>query len=132
MRRESERLGRPATAVSARRPARFLISLAVLAVAIRAVMAVPQTRAAILDFFHLRGVLIERVDELPTVPINNDFNKLLVGERVTLEEREELGELQVSFPEALGDPRRHPPTGLSPGGMVSFVTERSRVRASSS
>ena len=36
-----------------------------------AAFAVPQTRAAILEFFHLRGVTIERVDELPTVPVQS-------------------------------------------------------------
>jgi hypothetical protein len=99
----------------------LLIALAVLAVAIGAVMAVPQTRAAILDFFHLRGVTIERVDELPTVPVNNDFNKLLVGERVTLEEAEELASFEIVVPEALGDPDGIYYQDSPPGGMVSFV-----------
>ena len=47
----------------------LVIALAAVVVAIGAVMAVPQTRAAILEFFRLRGVTVERVDELPTVSI---------------------------------------------------------------
>jgi hypothetical protein len=44
------------------------IALAVLAVAIGAAMAVPPARTAILEFFHLRGVTVERVETLPRVP----------------------------------------------------------------
>ena len=47
----------------------IVIALAVLAVAVGAVFAVPQTRAAVLEFFHLRGVTIQRVEELPTVSV---------------------------------------------------------------
>jgi hypothetical protein len=99
----------------------LLIALAVLAVAIGAVMAVPQTRAAILEFFHLRGVTIERVGELPTVPVNDDFNKLLVGRPVTLEEAEELVSFDIVVPEALGDPDGIYYQDSPPGGMVSLV-----------
>lgn len=99
----------------------LLIALAVLAVAVGAVMAVPQTRAAILEFFHLRGVTIERVGELPTVPVNDDFNKLLVGEPVTLEEAEELVSFEIVVPEALGDPDGIYYQDSPRGGMVSFV-----------
>jgi hypothetical protein len=99
----------------------LVIALAVLAVAIGAVMAVPQTRAAILEFFHLRGVTIERVGELPTVPVNDDFNKLLVGRPVTLEEAEELVSFDIVVPEALGDPDGIYYQDSPPGGMVSLV-----------
>ena len=99
----------------------LLIALAVLAVAVGAVIAVTQTRAAILEFFHLRGVTIERVGELPTVPVNDDFNKLLVGEPVTLEEAEELVSFEIVVPEALGDPDGIYYQDSPPGGMVSFV-----------
>jgi hypothetical protein len=92
-----------------------------VAVAIGAVMAVPQTRAAILEFFRLGGVTVERVDELPTVPINDDFNKLFLGERVTLDEARERADFEVVVPEALGDPDGIYFSSSPSGGMVSFV-----------
>ena len=49
------------------------LAVAILAVAVGAVMAVPQTRAAILEFLGLRGVTIQRVEELPTVPKQSDL-----------------------------------------------------------
>src|SRR5918999_1811698 len=57
-------------------PARrtLVIALAVLAVSVGALMAVPGTRAAILELLGLRGVTIERVDTLPTVPKNTDLD----------------------------------------------------------
>jgi hypothetical protein len=111
------------------RPPRFapggrralVIALAALTVAIGAVMAVPQTRAAILEFFRLRGVTVERVGELPTVPINQDFNKLFLGERVTLDEACERADFDVVVPEALGDPDGIFFSNSPSGGMVSFL-----------
>jgi hypothetical protein len=99
----------------------LVIALAVLAVAIGAVMAVPQTRAAILRFFHLRGVTIERVKEIPTVPLQRDFNKLLVGEKVTLDEARRRAAFNVAEPKALGEPDGVYFQETPPGGMVSFV-----------
>ncbi|HEX5468617.1 MAG TPA: hypothetical protein VFW80_06195, partial [Gaiellaceae bacterium] len=52
------------------------VALATLAVAIGAVFAVPQTRAAVLDFLHLRGVSIERVPELPTTSVPTSLGYL--------------------------------------------------------
>jgi hypothetical protein len=99
----------------------LVIALAVLAVAIGAVFAVPQTRAAILEFFHLRGVTIERVPELPTVSVQTGLGTFL-GEQVSLQEARERAGFEVVVPTALGEPdevyfQKSPP----PGGMVSFV-----------
>ena len=99
----------------------LVIALTVLAVAVGAAFAVPQTRAAILEFFHLRGVTIERVDELPTVPVQAGLGTFL-GDRVTLGEARERASFDVVVPEALGEPdevylQESPPAG----GMVSFV-----------
>jgi hypothetical protein len=103
-------------------PRRMLvIALAVLAVAVGAVFAVPQTRAAILEFFHLRGVTIERVGELPTVPIQRDFNKLFLGEKVSLDEARDRADFEIVVPEALGDPDGVYFQETPPGGMVSLV-----------
>lgn len=46
----------------------LVIALAVLAVVVAAAMAVPQARTAILEFFHLRGATVQRVEKLPTLP----------------------------------------------------------------
>jgi hypothetical protein len=99
----------------------LVIALAVFAVALGAVFAVPQTRAAILEFFHLRGVTIERVDELPTVPVQSGLGTFL-GDPVTLEQARERAGFDVVVPEALGTPdavyfQSEPPAG----GMVSFI-----------
>jgi hypothetical protein len=99
----------------------LVIALAVVAVAVGAVFAVPQTRAAILEFFHLRGVTIEPVQELPTVSVQTGLGTFL-GDRVTLAEARERASFEVVVPEALGDPdevyfQEGPPSG----GMVSFI-----------
>jgi hypothetical protein len=101
-------------------PARrtLVIALALLAVAVGALMAVPGTRAAILEFFGVRGVAIERVETLPTVPKNVDLN---LGDPVALEQARELADFDVVVPEALGDPDEVYFSDFPPGGMVSFV-----------
>ena len=80
----------------------LVIALALIAVAVGALMAVPGTRAAILEFFGVRGVAIERVETLPTVPTNVDLN---LGDPVTLERARELAGFDVVVPEALGELR---------------------------
>jgi hypothetical protein len=99
----------------------LVLALAVLTVAIGAVLVVPGTRAAILEFFHLRGVTIQRVEELPTVPLQRDFNELFLGDRVTLAEARERADFDVVVPEALGDPDAVFFQDNPPGGMVSLV-----------
>ena len=81
-------------------------------------MAVPGTRGAILEFFGVRGVAIEHVETLPTVPKNVDLN---LGERVTLERARELAAFDVLLPETLGEPDEVYFSDSPPGGMVSFV-----------
>jgi hypothetical protein len=99
----------------------LVIALAVLAVAVGAVFAVPQSRAAILEFFHLRGVTIEPVQELPTVPVQTGLGTFL-GDRVTLAEARERASFDVVVPDALGEPDEvYFQTGPPSGGMVSFI-----------
>jgi hypothetical protein len=82
---------------------------------------VPQTRGAILEFFHLRGVTIERVEELPTVPVQSGLGTFL-GDPVTLSQARERADFDVVVPEALGEPDEvYFQDGPPPGGMVSFV-----------
>src|SRR5439155_2901794 len=65
-----------------RRPAAIALAVVVVA-AIAAVLAVPQSRSAILDWLGLRNVSVVRVDKLPAVPAHG---RLDLGRRVTLEE----------------------------------------------
>ena len=65
-----------------RRP--LVIALAALLVAVAAVMAVPQARSEILDWFGVGGVTIRYVDELP--PVEKQQADLQLGERMSLEE----------------------------------------------
>lgn len=101
-------------------PARraLVIALAILAVSVGALMAVPGTRAAILEFFGLRGVTIERVETLPTVPKQTELN---LGSPMSVEEVEALVEFELVFPERLGEPDEVYYLDFPPGGMVSFV-----------
>jgi hypothetical protein len=120
--RVRERLaGRPESRPGLARRRGLALAFALLAVAVAAVLAVPQTRAAILEFFHLRGVSIERVGELPTVPLQRDFNKLFLGEKVSLDEARDRVDFEVVVPEALGDPDGVFFQEAPPGGMVSLV-----------
>lgn len=98
----------------------LVLAFAMLAVAVAAVFAVPQTRAAILEFFHLRGVTIERVETLPTVTENAGLG-LLLGESVTLEQARDRVDFEVVLPEALGEPDGVYLQDRPPGGMVSLV-----------
>ena len=112
---------REASAQRRRMPRRALVvALAVLAVSVAAGFAVPQTRAAILEFFHLRGVTIERVPELPTVPVQSGLDTFL-GEPVSLDEARKLADFEVVVPKALGDPDQVYFQKSPPGGMVSFL-----------
>lgn len=120
--RVRERLAeRPESRPGLTRRRAVALAFALLAVAVAAVLAVPQTRAAILEFFHLRGVTIERVGELPTVPLQRDFNKLFLGEKVSLDEARDRADFEVVVPEALGDPDGVYLQEAPPGGMVSLV-----------
>lgn len=58
------------SAESARRPflrRPLVVALAALALAVAAAMAVPPARTAILEFLHIQGATVERVDEPPEV-----------------------------------------------------------------
>jgi hypothetical protein len=65
-----------------RRPAAIALAVALVA-AIAAVLAVPQSRSAILDWLGLRNLSVVRVDTLPRVPATG---RLGLGREVTLNE----------------------------------------------
>src|SRR5215211_3277726 len=93
-------------------------AFAILAVAAGAVMAVPQTRGAVLGFFHLGGTTIERVETLPTVETQAPLD---LGRRVTLDEAERFMRWDLVRPAALGDPDVVYVRSDLPGGVVTFV-----------
>lgn len=101
-------------------PARrgLVLGFATLAVAVIGAMAVPQSRAAILEFFGLRGVEIQRVQELPPVPRQSTLD---LGEDVTLDQAAARAGFDVVIPEELGDPDHVYYLDFPVGGMVSFV-----------
>jgi hypothetical protein len=81
-------------------PARRLaIALAVLAAAVGSVLVVSPARTAILDWLGFGGVEIRRVAELPAVPPDG---RLVLGERVTLEEATRLAGHPVLVPDEEG------------------------------
>ena len=98
----------------------LVVAFAVLVVVIAAVFAVPQTRGSILRFFHLRGVTIERVPELPTVPVQGGLGTFL-GQPVSLDEARKRAEFDLGVPTALGDADQVYFQASPPGGMVSFL-----------
>lgn len=97
-----------------RRPVTLGLALAAL-VALAAAFAVPQSRAAILRFFHLGAVTIVRVDRLPAAeerPLSTG-----IGSVVSLEEARHAFHGTLLVPRL--DPP--PPAHLRGGSIVSFV-----------
>ncbi len=85
-----------------RRP--LVIALAALFVAVAAVMAVPQARSQILDWFGIGSVTIRYVDDLPKVEKTQE--DLALGERVSLADARERAQFGIEVPtiEGLEDP----------------------------
>jgi hypothetical protein len=97
-----------------RRP--LAVALAVLAVAVAAAFAVPQTRAAILDFLDIGGATVERVETLPPA---EERGLSVPGRPVSLAEAERA----ASFP--VRELEEYDTVYLDTafrGGMVSFVS----------
>lgn len=82
----------------------LVVALAVLAVAVGAVLAVPQARSTIRDWLGIGNVTIRYVDELP--PVEKATTDLGLGERVSLDEAEERAGFDVTVPtvDDLDDP----------------------------
>lgn len=106
-----------------RRPPRralraFAIACVLLVLAVGTALAVPASRQAILEWLGLRGVTVERVVSLPSVPAVPD---LALGDPVSIEEAQRLVDFDVLVPEALGDPDETYVDQTTPGGRVTFV-----------
>ena len=84
----------------------LVVALAVLAVAVGAVMAVPQARSTILDWLGVGGVTIRYVEDLP--PVDKATDDLGLGERVTLGEARSRAGFPILVPriENLDQPPR--------------------------
>jgi hypothetical protein len=97
----------------------LVLAFALVAVAVGAVMAVPQARTAVLEWLGLRGVAIERVETPPTATRSlDDADALGLGERVTLEEARRSAGHALVVPTRLGAPDG---VYVEPGGRVSLV-----------
>jgi hypothetical protein len=112
------RLAEPSRARSWRRP--LIVALAVVAVAVGAVMAVPQARSEILDWLGIGAVNIRQVEGLPSVELAT--GDLGVGEKVGLEDARRRVNFAVRVPtlRRYADPEVYYGEPL-PGGQVSFV-----------
>jgi hypothetical protein len=80
------------------------VALAVVAIAIATAFAVPQARSAILRFFHLRGVTVERVETLPRAVERPRAGGL--GRKVSLAEAERRVGFRLALPPFKGAPPR--------------------------
>jgi hypothetical protein len=98
-----------------RRP--LVIALAAFVVGVGAVMAVPQARSAILDWFGIGSVTIRYVDDLPKVEKRQD--ELALGQRVTLAEARDEAVFGVRVPTIEG--LRDPAVYRGDFGQVSFL-----------
>jgi hypothetical protein len=74
----------------------LVVALAVLAVAVGAVLAVPQARSTIRDWLGIGNVTIRYVEELP--PVEKATTDLGLGERVSLREARERAGYTVLVP----------------------------------
>jgi len=83
----------------------LVVALAVLAVAVSAVLAVPQARSTIRDWLGIGNVTIRYVEDLP--PVEQATGDLGLGERMSLEEARERAGFRVRVPtvDGLDDPK---------------------------
>jgi hypothetical protein len=81
------------------------VALAVAAIGIATALAVPQARSAILRWFHLRGVTVERVETLP--PAVERSQAAGLGRALSRDQAErELG-FRLELPPVRGDEPKH-------------------------
>jgi hypothetical protein len=97
------------------------LGLAVLAAAVAAAFAVPQTRAAILDLLGIGGATIERVETLPPA---EERGLDVPGQPVSLEEAEQAAAFTLRAPD--GYDAIYLDRSFR-GGLVSFVDRDERL-----
>jgi hypothetical protein len=91
------------TARPQRRRRAVIAALAALVLAVAVAFAVPPARSAILRFFHLQGVTIERVDRLPEVKTSRPLD---LGNPLTLAEARRTMHFRPLTSPLLGQPDR--------------------------
>jgi hypothetical protein len=92
---------------------------ALLAAVLAAALAIPPARSAILRFFHLQGVTIERVGSLPRVPQGAAFQ---LGDLLPTEEAQGRVDFEIVLPKLEREPRSLYVQELDPpGGQVSLI-----------
>lgn len=97
----------------------IVVAVAVLAVALAAVLAVPPARSAILDWLGIGGARITRVEQLPPAPAVGNLD---LGRRVTLAEaRRRAPWLLVPTAKGVGDPDQVGYSTTIPGGKVTLL-----------
>ena len=84
-----------------RRRRALVVALGLVALAIGAAFAVPQSRAEILRWVGLRGIRVEFVDRLPAVRVTSELE---LGRRVSLAEARRLASFEVATSALLGKP----------------------------
>jgi hypothetical protein len=96
------------------------LAFAVVALAVAIAFAVPPARSAILHFFRIGGVGVERVDRLPSVRLGR---RLAPGQRVTPEETRRRAAFRIVLPtdDGYGTPDAIYFSDRIPGGVVFFV-----------
>jgi hypothetical protein len=113
-----ERIAAPRRRPLLRRRRALVVALAALAIAVGAAFAVPAARTAILDFFGVGGVRIERVPSQPSVRAGGDLG---LGVRTTLDEARRRADYDVVLPAALPQPQDVYFSAALPGGQVGVV-----------
>jgi hypothetical protein len=94
-----------------------VVALAVLAVAVGAVLAVPSARTSVLEWLGIKGVSVTRVETLPEVGLLRAGD---LGERITLAEARERAPWLVE-PPRLGRPDEVYLSTAVPGDQVTFI-----------
>ena len=100
----------------------LVLAIAALGLALAAAMAVPQARTAILEFLHIRGASVEKVQTLPSVSVSSAG--LNLGDPVSLEEAREAVSFEIAAPDelsSLGRPDSIYVDRATPGGQVFFL-----------
>jgi hypothetical protein len=95
----------------------LVLAFAVLLLLAGTALAVPQSRSAILHFFHIGGVTIKRVDALPPMAPRRP---LTLGQPVSLAAARERVEFRVLVPADL-PPEQVFVSSYPPGGQVAFL-----------
>lgn len=103
-----------------RDPRRLALVAAVLLVLLgAAALANPATRDAIAHFFHVRGVIVNRVPS--PFPSLSPVTPIDLGRRVTMDEAQSAVKFKIAVPPELGSPDAVYLAGGIPGGEVALA-----------